>query len=43
MAHEVVDTKCKKKLYEMPFVGRINDKPVVRFIKYNQYDRREAL
>ena len=43
MAYEVVGTKRKRKLYQMPFMRRIGDKPVVRFTNYDKYDRREAL
>ena len=43
MPWEVAGTKCKKKHYEMPFIRRIDKKPVARFTNYNKYDRREAL
>ena len=43
MAYEVVGTKHKRKLYQMPFMRHIDDKPVVRFTNYDKYSRREAL
>ena len=43
MAYEVVGTKRKRKLYQMPFMRHIDDKPVVRFTNYDKYSRREAL
>ena len=43
MADEVVSTKRKRKLYQMPFMRHIDNKPVVRFTIYDKYDRREAL
>ena len=43
MAYEVGGTKCKKKLYQMPFMRCIDNKPVVRFTNYDKYGRREAL
>ena len=43
MPCEVVGTKRKRKHYEMPFIRRIDKKPVARFTNYNKYDRREAL
>ena len=43
MPHEVVSTKRKRKLYQMRFMRRIDEKPVVRFTNYDKYDRREAL
>ena len=43
MAYELVGTKLKKKLYQMPFMRRIKDEPVVRFTNYDICDRREAL
>ena len=43
MAYEVVGTKRKKKLYQMPFMRRIKDEPVVRFTNYDKCERREAL
>ena len=43
MAYKVGGTKCKKKLYQMPFMRHIDNKPVVRFTNYDNYGRREAL
>ena len=43
MAYEVVGTKRKRKLYQMPFMRHIDDKPVVRFTNYDKYSGREAL
>ena len=43
MVYEVVGTKRKKKLYQMPFMRRINDKPTVRFTNYHKYDRSGTL
>ena len=43
MADEVVSTKRKRKLCQMPFMRHIDNKPVVRFTICDKYDRREAL
>ena len=43
MPYEIVGTKRKRKLYQMPFMRRIDEKPVVRFTNYDKYDRREVL
>ena len=41
MPYEVVGTKHKRRLYQMPFMKRVDDKLVVRFTNYNKYHRRE--
>ena len=43
MAYGVVGTKRKRKLYQMPFMRRIDDKPVLRFTNYDQYNKKETL
>ena len=43
MAYRVVGTKRKRKLYQMPFMRRIDDKPVLRFTNYDQYNKKETL
>ena len=43
MAYEVVGIKRKRKLCQIPFMRRIDDKPVVKFTNYDKYDRREVL
>ena len=39
MDDEVVSTKRKRKLYQMPFMRHIDNKTVVRFTIYDKYDR----
>ena len=43
MVHEVLGNKHKRKLYQMPFMRHIDNKPVLRFTNYKTYDSREAL
>ena len=43
MVHEVLGNKHKRKLYQMPFMRHIDNKPVLRFTNYKKYDSREAL
>ena len=43
MPYKVVGTKRKRKLYQIPFMRCIDNKSVVRFTNYDNYDKREAL
>ena len=43
IGYELVGTTHKRKLCQIPFMRRIDDKPVVRFTNNDKYDRREAL